>query len=38
MIAINAYGMIGELDINNITEKFDISKNGHDNELLLKIE
>ena len=37
MVTINTYGMIGELDINNMTEKSGISKNGN-NVLLLKIE
>ena len=38
MVTINTYGMIGELDINNMTEKSDISKNVNNNELLIKIE
>ena len=38
IVTINTYGMIGELDINNMTEKSDISKKEINNELLLKIE
>ena len=38
MIAINTYGMIIEFDINNRTLKSNISKNGNNNELLIKIE
>ena len=34
----NTYGIIGELDINNMTEKSDISKNENDYELSIKIE
>ena len=26
MVTINTYGMIGELDINNMTEKYDTQK------------
>ena len=38
MVSINAYGIIGELYRNNITEKLNISKNVNNNELLIKIE
>ena len=38
MVTINTYAIIAELDTNNITEKFDISKNENNNELFLKIE
>ena len=37
MVTINTYGMIGELDINNRTEKSDISKSENNNKLLIKI-
>ena len=35
---INTYGMIGELDISNMTEKSGISKIENNNVLLIKIE
>ena len=39
MVTINTYGMMGELYINNMTKKFDISKNYENyNELLIKLE
>ena len=31
MVSINTYDMIGELDINNMTEKSDISKTENNN-------
>ena len=34
MVTINTYCMTGEWDINNTTEKFDISKNENNDELL----
>ena len=39
MVTITSSFMIGELDINNMTEKSDISKNknNHELELLIKI-
>ena len=37
MVTINRYGMIGELDISNMTEKIKY-KNENNNELLIKIE
>ena len=37
MVTTYSYGMIGELDLNNMAKKSDISKN-ENNELLLKIE
>ena len=37
IVTINKYGIIGELDINSITEK-TISKNENSIELLIKIE
>ena len=38
MVTINTYGIIGELNIINMTEKSDIRKNKNNNELMLKIE
>ena len=38
IVTINTYGVIGELDINNMTKKFNISKNKNNNELFIKIE
>ena len=38
MVTINTYGMIGELDANNMTENSDISINENNNELLIKME
>ena len=38
MVTINTYGMIGELDANNITENSDVSINENNNELLIKME
>ena len=38
MVTINTYGMKGELDVFNMTEKSDISINENYNELLIKIK
>ena len=38
IVASNIYGMIGELDINNMTETLYISKNENSNELLIKLK
>ena len=38
IVTINTHGMIGELDINHMTERSDILKNENNNELLLKRE
>ena len=38
VFAISTSGMRGESDINNMTEKSDISKIENNKELLLKIE
>ena len=37
MVTIDTYGMIGELDINNMTEKFSISKNETNTELFINL-
>ena len=37
MVTIKTSGMMGELDINNTTQKSDISENENNNELLIKI-
>ena len=36
MVTINTYGIMGELDINNMTEKSDISIKENNEELLIK--
>ena len=38
MGTINTYGLMGELDINKMTEKSDISKNVNNILLLIKID
>ena len=37
MVTIDTYGIIGELDINNMTEKLNISKNENNTELFIKL-
>ena len=36
LLQLIQFGLIGEFDRNNMTEKSDISKNKNNNELLLK--
>ena len=38
MVTINTQSMVDELDLNNFTEKSNISQNENTDELLIKIE